>query len=74
MDRRQEEPHQPAELDDHQPQGLVVVVLGLKGWLAPKGWTAGLPPISLIAVVAALIPLVIKRKRVLEEKERRKPT
>jgi DMSO/TMAO reductase YedYZ heme-binding membrane subunit len=51
-----------------------LVVLGLKGWLAPRGWTAGLPPISLLAVVAALIPLVIKRKRVVEEKERRKPT
>jgi DMSO/TMAO reductase YedYZ heme-binding membrane subunit len=39
-----------------------LVVLGLKGWLAPRGWPAGLPPISLLALVAALVPLVIKRK------------
>jgi DMSO/TMAO reductase YedYZ heme-binding membrane subunit len=45
--------------------GLILVVvhlvdLGLGGWLKPAGWTAGLPPISLLAVVAALIPLVAK--------------
>jgi DMSO/TMAO reductase YedYZ heme-binding membrane subunit len=39
-----------------------LVILGLKGWLAPKGWHGGLPPISLIAVVAALIPLIVRRK------------
>ena len=41
-----------------------LVVLGYRGWLAPKGWQAGLPPISLLAVTAALIPLLVKRKRV----------
>ena len=39
-----------------------LIVLGFKGWLAPKGWHGGLPPISLIAVVIAVIPLFIKKK------------
>jgi len=47
-----------------------LVVLGLKGWLAPKGWHGGLPPISLIAVVAALVPLLVKRKLVHDKHER----
>jgi DMSO/TMAO reductase YedYZ heme-binding membrane subunit len=47
-----------------------LVVLGLKGWLAPKGWHGGLPPISLIAAVAALVPLLVKRKRVHDKHER----
>jgi DMSO/TMAO reductase YedYZ heme-binding membrane subunit len=47
-----------------------LVALGLKGWLAPKGWTAGLPPISLVAVLAALIPLFVKSKRVREKRKR----
>jgi len=47
-----------------------LVVLGLKGWLAPEGWNGGLPPISLLAVVAALIPLVVKRRLVREKQDR----
>jgi len=46
---------------------LVVVhlfVLGIKGWLAPKGWHAGIPPVSLVAVAVALLPLLVKRKLV----------
>ena len=39
-----------------------LVVLGLKGWLKPKGWPAWIPPISLVAVVAASIPLFVKGK------------
>ncbi len=35
--------------------------LGLQGWLTPSGWQAGLPPISLLATVAALVPLLVKR-------------
>ncbi len=46
-----------------------LVVLGLKGWLAPKGWQAGLPPISLLAVLAALVPLLVKRKLVHDKKK-----
>ncbi len=48
-----------------------LVVLGWKGWLAPSGWQAGLPPISLVAVVAALVPLLVKRKLVREKRERK---
>ena len=47
-----------------------LVVLGVKGWLAPKGWNGGLPPISLIAVVAALVPLAVKHRRVRKMQER----
>ena len=41
-----------------------LVALGLEGWLAPAGWNGGLPPISLVAVLAALVPLLVKGKRV----------
>lgn len=47
-----------------------MVALGLKGWLDPKGWHGGLPPISLVAVVLALIPLFIKKKLDHEKKLR----
>ena len=39
-----------------------LVALGLKGWLAPKGWQWSLPPISLIAVAMAITPLFIRKK------------
>ena len=39
-----------------------LVALGLKGWLAPQGWPGGIPPISLVAVIGALVPLFVKRK------------
>jgi DMSO/TMAO reductase YedYZ heme-binding membrane subunit len=48
-----------------------LVVLGLKGWMAPSGWNGGLPPISLIAAVGALVPLLVKRKRVRDMQDRR---
>jgi len=48
-----------------------LVALGLNGWLEPRGWQAGLPPISLLAVVAALAPLLVKRKRVRDMKKQR---
>ena len=48
-----------------------LVILGLKGWLAPKGWQAGIPPISLVAVSVALVPLLVKR-RLIREKQKRK--
>ena len=47
-----------------------LVALGLKGWLAPNSWTAGLPPISLLALLAALVPLVVKSRRVRAKQER----
>jgi DMSO/TMAO reductase YedYZ heme-binding membrane subunit len=47
-----------------------LVVLGLKGWLTPKGWPAGLPPISLISLLAALVPLVVKSSRIYAKRQR----
>ncbi len=47
-----------------------LVALGLKGWLAPAGWTAGMPPISLLALVAAVVPLVVKRRLVAAKRAR----
>ena len=47
-----------------------LVALGLKGWMNPSGWTAGLPPISLVALVAAVVPLVVKRRLVLARRAR----
>jgi DMSO/TMAO reductase YedYZ heme-binding membrane subunit len=43
-----------------------LIDLGLGGWLKPGTWQWGIPPISLVAVVAALLPVVVKlatRKR-----------
>jgi DMSO/TMAO reductase YedYZ heme-binding membrane subunit len=47
-----------------------LVALGFKGWLAPQGWNGGMPPISLIAVIAALVPLFVKRKLEHDKQER----
>ncbi len=47
-----------------------LVVLGRKGWLAPGGWHGGIPPVSLVAVVAALVPLLVKRKLEHDKKAR----
>ena len=49
-----------------------LVALGLRGWLAPGGWNGGLPPISLVAFVAALVPLLVKRRLVREKRELQK--
>jgi hypothetical protein len=37
-----------------------VLVMGLSGWLQPAGWPGGLPPISLLAFIAALIPVLVR--------------
>ncbi len=47
-----------------------LVALGFEGWLAPAGWNGGLPPISLVAVLAALVPLLVKGKRLHDQHER----
>jgi DMSO/TMAO reductase YedYZ heme-binding membrane subunit len=47
-----------------------LVALGFKGWLAPRGWQGGIPPVSLVAVCAALVPLIVKRKLVHDKKAR----
>ncbi len=36
------------------------VAFGFKGWLTPAKWQWGLPPITLFAVIAALVPVVVK--------------
>ena len=51
-----------------------LVVLGLKGWLAPKGWPAGIPPISLVAVLAALVPLFVSGRMTRERRKREERT
>lgn len=40
-----------------------LIALGLKGWLTPALWQWWLPPISLLALVMAMLPLLIKFKR-----------
>jgi DMSO/TMAO reductase YedYZ heme-binding membrane subunit len=47
-----------------------LVALGLKGWLEPQAWPAGLPSISLLAFIAALIPLIVRRKLMYERQKR----
>jgi DMSO/TMAO reductase YedYZ heme-binding membrane subunit len=47
-----------------------LVALGVKGWLAPRGWHGGLPPISMMALLVALTPLLAKRKVIREEQKR----
>jgi DMSO/TMAO reductase YedYZ heme-binding membrane subunit len=37
-----------------------MIVLGLRGWLAPSHWPWNLPPISLIACLAAIVPLLAR--------------
>jgi len=37
-----------------------VFVMGFSGWLKPTGWHGYLPPISLVAFIAACIPLLVK--------------
>ena len=45
-----------------------LVALGLKGWMSPGKWPSGLVPISLVACVVALVPLVVKRRLTLEKR------
>ena len=47
-----------------------LVVLGWKGWMAPGKWQAGIPPISLVAVTAASLPLLVKRRLVHDKRQR----
>ncbi len=50
-----------------------LIALGLPGWLNPAGWGA-LPPISLVAFLAAVFPLVVKilRRRTVRSKPNEK--
>ena len=47
-----------------------LVALGWRGWMAPGKWQAGIPPISLVAVTAALLPLFVKRRLVHDKRQR----
>ncbi len=47
-----------------------LAALGLKGWLEPQAWPAGLPSISLLAFIAALVPLIVRRKLIYERRKR----
>jgi len=37
-----------------------VLVMGFAGWLVPAGWHGGLPPVSLVAFIAASVPLLLE--------------
>ena len=37
-----------------------VLVMGLKGWLSPGDWPAAMPPITVLAFVIAMVPLVVR--------------
>jgi hypothetical protein len=50
------------------------VVLGLRGWLTPETCPVGLVPVSLVAVVVALVPLIVKRKLIFEKSRREEET
>ena len=39
-------------------------------WYTPGKWQAGIPPISLVAVIAALLPLLVKRRLVHDMRQR----
>jgi DMSO/TMAO reductase YedYZ heme-binding membrane subunit len=41
-----------------------LVALGLESWLSPSTWTAWIPPISLVAAIVAVVPLLTKGKQI----------
>ena len=47
-----------------------LVALGFKGWLKPQAWPAGMPSISLLAFIAAMVPLIVKRNLIYERQKR----
>ena len=47
-----------------------MLVLGLKGWV-PAKWPGGMPSISLIAFVIAIVPLFVKR-RLVKDRDQKK--
>ncbi len=40
-----------------------VLVVGVAGWLAPKNWPGGMPPITLLAFLAVAVPLMLRARR-----------
>lgn len=43
-----------------------LIVLGWQGWVKPASWPGAIPPISLLAAIVVIAPLVVKRRRVKE--------
>lgn len=39
---------------------LHVLIMGWAGWLEPRDWPASMPPITLLAFIVALLPLVVR--------------
>lgn len=50
-----------------------LVTLGVKGWLTPSHWQWWLPPISLLAFIMALTPLIGKLETTKRERDRNVP-
>ena len=50
-----------------------LVTLGVKGWLTPSHWQWWLPPISLLAFIMALTPLIRKLETTKRERDRNVP-
>jgi len=40
-----------------------VLVMGVMGWLQPGDWPAGMPPVTALAFVIAIVPLVLRMVR-----------
>ncbi len=47
-----------------------LVILGFRGWMTPEKWS-GLPPISLLAVIAAMVPVAIKVQQLVVNRDRK---
>lgn len=43
---------------------LHCLLIGWQGWLTPSGWPGGLPPITLMGFLTALLPLIRSARRV----------
>lgn len=41
---------------------LHLFVMGYQGWLTPGSWPGGMPPITLLAFVVSISPLLVKKK------------
>ena len=47
-----------------------LVVLGFKGWMTPEKWS-WMPPISLLAVIAAIVPVAVKAQELVASRARK---
>lgn len=44
---------------------LHLFIMGYQGWLTPGSWPGGMPPITMLAFIVAIIPLFVKKKELL---------